>query len=282
MGAGIRLNMVPFLGAHSTSSDAGQLTYDKIAWISSGGPIFNILSIVNYQPFRIQLLYGSYEYKQEVKIGVDLGAKHIGIAIQSQNQVLAKGEIELRDDIKANLESRKTYRKSRCNRKTRYRKARFLNRTSSKKEGWLPPSIRNKIDHTFRWIVRFSSLLPNPKLIIEVGKFNVQKMINPAIQGIEYQQGDLFSYHDVRYFVFTRDNYTCQVCKKKGKILNTHHIVYRSHGGTDRANNLISACTDCHTHENHIFTDQQAIEVWKQLSSEYFEKFLTNELSFQE
>ncbi|MGD7052349.1 HAD family hydrolase [Sutcliffiella horikoshii] len=30
------------------------------------------------------------------------------------------------------------------------------------------------------------------------------------------------------------------------------------------------------------FTDQQAIEVWKQLSSEYFEKFLANELSFQE
>ncbi|KKI91384.1 HAD family hydrolase [Bacillus sp. SA1-12] len=30
------------------------------------------------------------------------------------------------------------------------------------------------------------------------------------------------------------------------------------------------------------FTDQQAIEVWKQLSSEYFKKFLANELSFQE
>ncbi|MGD6993567.1 HAD family hydrolase [Sutcliffiella horikoshii] len=30
------------------------------------------------------------------------------------------------------------------------------------------------------------------------------------------------------------------------------------------------------------FTDQQAIKVWKQLSSEYFEKFLANELLFQE
>ncbi|MEN2467966.1 HAD family hydrolase [Ornithinibacillus sp. JPR2-1] len=30
------------------------------------------------------------------------------------------------------------------------------------------------------------------------------------------------------------------------------------------------------------FSNQQAIDVWKQLSSKYFDKFLTNELSFQE
>src|SRR5699024_8546369 len=67
----------------------------------------------------------------------------------------------------------------------------------------------------------------------------------------DYQQGQTYDYHDVRYFVFARDEYTCQVCRKKEKILNTHHIVYRSHGGTDRADNLITVCTDCHTYENH-------------------------------
>jgi len=66
-------------------------------------------------------------------------------------------------------------------------------------------------------------------LTIEVGKFDAQKMINPAIQGVDYQQGQTYGYHDVRYFVFARDQYTYQVCKGKGKILNTHHIVYRSH-----------------------------------------------------
>ncbi|GAA3314057.1 hypothetical protein GCM10020331_005680 [Ectobacillus funiculus] len=39
--------------------------------------------------------------------------------------------------------------------------------------------------------------------------------MNPDIQGKEYQEGDTFGYYDVRYFVFARDNYTCQVCKKK-------------------------------------------------------------------
>ena len=215
--------------------------------------------IVGYKPFTIQLIYGSYGYKQPINLGIDLGAKHIGVAITSDNKVLSKGEITLRDDVKGNLESKKIYRRSRRNRKTRYRKARFLNRTSTKKEGWLPPSIQSRIDNTFRWIDKFKKNTPNPKLTIEIGKFDVQKMLNPSIEGIEYQQGQTFSYHDVRYFVFARDNYTCQVCKKKNKILNTHHIVYRSHGGSDRVDNLITVCTDCHTHENH----QKGKILWK-------------------
>ena len=93
--------------------------------------------------------------------------------------------------------------------------------------------------------------MPNPRLRIEVGKFDVAKMINPDIQGVDYQHGQTYGYHDVRYFVFARDEYTCQVCKKKNGVLHTHHIVYRSEGGTDRADNLITVCTDCHTSENH-------------------------------
>ena len=208
--------------------------------------------IVKYNPFTIQLLYGSSGYKQDVNVGIDLGAKYIGVAIQSQNKVIGKGEIQLRDDVKSNLETRKTYRKGRRNRKTRYRKARFLNRTSTKKEGWLPPSIKSRIDNTFFWIDTFCRLLPNVKLNIEVGKFDVQKMINPNIRGMEYQQGETYGYYDVRYYVFSRDNYTCQVCKKsKDKILHTHHIIYKSKGGSDKPSNLITVCTECHSSENH-------------------------------
>jgi hypothetical protein len=213
--------------------------------------------IVKYNPFTIQLLYGSSGYKQEVNIGIDLGAKHIGIAIQSQNKIIAKGEIELRDDVKSKIKARKVYRSSRRNRKTRYRKPRFQNR--KRKEGWLPPSIQSRINNTFFWIDKFYSLLPNCKLNIEVGKFDVQKMMNPDIQGKEYQQGETYGYYDVRYYVFARDKYTCQVCKNKNKILRTHHIIYKSKGGSDKPSNLISVCTDCHTHENH----QEGNVLWK-------------------
>src|SRR5699024_10489308 len=81
--------------------------------------------------------------------------------------------------------------------------------------GWLPPSIQSRIDNTFFWIDKYKSLLPKCSLSIEVGKFDTAKMINPNIEGVEYQQGDSFGYFDVRYFVFARDSYTCQVCNKK-------------------------------------------------------------------
>ena len=205
--------------------------------------------IIGYKPFTIQLLQITGETTQEVHLGIDTGAKHIGIAATSGNKVLVKGEIELRDSIHEDMTTRSTLRRSRRIRNLRYRPARFLNR--KRKDGWLPPTVQSKLDATFMWIDKFESLLPNPILHIEVGKFDTQKMMNPNITNEEYQNGQCAGYYDVRYFVFARDNYTCQVCKKKNKILNTHHIVYKTEGGTDRADNLITVCTDCHTSENH-------------------------------
>lgn len=205
--------------------------------------------ICNYNPFTIQLTYATGETKQPINIGIDTGSKHIGIAITSEDKVLYKAEVELRQDVKKHIQTRKTYRRDRRNRKTRYRKPRFLNRKRIDK--WLPPSIQSRINITFYWIDTFCDLIPNPKLHIEVGKFDTTKLINPEIQGIDYQRGQTYGYYDVRYFVFARDNYTCQVCGKQNKILRTHHIVYKSEGGTNRADNLITVCNDCHTYENH-------------------------------
>jgi len=205
--------------------------------------------IVYYNPFTIQLLYASGETKQKINIGIDTGAKYIGIAIISEDKVFAKGEIELRNDISDNITSRSSLRKNRRAHKTRYRKARWLNR--KRKDGWLPPSVQSKIDATFMWIDKFCSLVPNPKLSIEVGKFDIAKMINPNISGEEYQNGQCKDYYNIRYFVFDRDKYICQVCKRKNQILQTHHIIYKSYGGTDRVANLITICTDCHTSGNH-------------------------------
>ena len=206
--------------------------------------------IYKYDPFTIQLTYATGETKQDCHIGIDTGSKHIGMAITSENKVLFKGEIELRQDVKSNIDTKHIYRRSRRNRKTRYRQPRFLNRKRSDK--WLPPSLQNRVDHTFHWIDTFCSLVSDPILHIEVGKFDTAKMINPEINGVDYQHGQTYGFFEERYFVFARDNYTCQSCgKSKDKILQTHHIIYRSNGGTDRVDNLITVCTDCHTSKNH-------------------------------
>lgn len=241
--------------------------------------------IIDCKPFTIKLLYGSTGYTQATDLGVDLGSRYVGVAITSDNKVLSKGEIELRQDVSSLLETRAIYRRSRRNRKTRYRRCKFDFRNkrvfkpekgaklkklqkgsksqknwrslatqidSKRPDGWLPPSIQSKIDNTFFWIDKYYSLLPKCKLSIEVGKFDMAKMINPQIEGVDYQQGEAFGFYNTRYFVFARDNYTCLVCKKsKDKILRTHHVVYRSEGGSDRAENLATVCNDCHTSENH-------------------------------
>ncbi len=212
-------------------------------------------TIIGYKPFTIQLQYATGEAVQEIHVGVDEGAVHIGIAVMSCNKVLIKGEIELRHQSKVQksisklLTARATLRRSRRNRKIRYRQPRFLNRR--KTEDWLPPSLQARINATFFWIDKFVSLLPKSELHIEVGKFDTAKMINPEISGVDYQRGQCYGYYDVRYFVFARDNYICQVCGSKDKILQTHHIKYRSNGGSDKADNLITVCVDCHTHANH-------------------------------
>lgn len=206
---------------------------------------------IKKEPFTIQLLYGSTGYKQSVSLGIDSGQSHIGIAVTSQTKVLFQGEVELRQDVKKLLDTRRTYRRNRRNRKTRYRKARFLNRIKTKKNGWLPPSVASKCHHNINWINRFLAVLPNPALHIEVGKFDMQKMKDPNIQGTGYQQGDLYGYQTVKQYVLARDEYKCQVCKKKGGKLKIHHIIYRSEGGTNAPSNLITVCADCHTYKNH-------------------------------
>ena len=206
--------------------------------------------IYKYNPFTIQLTHATGENTQDCHVGIDTGAKHVGVAITSEGKVLFKGEIELRQDVKSNLDTRRIYRRNRRNRKTRYRQPRFLNRRKADK--WLPPSLQNRLDHTFHWIDTLRGLVPSPTLHIEVGKFDTAKMIDPEIHGVDYQHGQTYGFFDERYYVFARDNYTCQCCgKSKGKILQTHHIIYRSNGGTDRADNLITVCTDCHTSKNH-------------------------------
>ena len=143
--------------------------------------------IVKYNPFTIQLNYPTGENRQKIDIGIDTGAKNIGVAIVSNDKILYKAEVELRQDISSNIYSKSIYRRSRRSRKTRYRKPRFLNRKKPAK--WLPPSLQSRIDKHFWWIDIFNSLVPDAKLHIEVGKFDTAKMINPDIQGVDYQHG---------------------------------------------------------------------------------------------
>lgn len=206
----------------------------------------NKAKIYSYNPFTIQLLVATGETVQDCNIGIDSGAKNIGFAITSKDKVFVKGEIELRQDVKDNLQLRSILRRGRRSRKTRYRKARFLNRT--RKDGWLPPSVQSRVDNQINWINKLSKLVPNPKVIVEVGKFDAAKMINPNIQGKEYQQGNLYDYENKKAYIIARENNKCQICGEEydGLGWHIHHIKQRKDGGSDRVDNLALVHNQCH------------------------------------
>lgn len=203
--------------------------------------------VVKRCPFTIQLLYVTEQNTQPITLGVDTGYKHIGLSATTDKKELYSGEVELRTDIIDNIATRRQFRRTRRNRKTRYRKARFLNRVSTKKEGWLAPSVKQKVETHITVVDRVIKILPITKIIVETASFDIQKIENPAIQGKEYQQGEQLGFWNVREYVLFRDGHTCQCCKgkSKDKVLNVHHIESRKTGG-NAPNNLITLCETCH------------------------------------
>ena len=201
--------------------------------------------VVRLQPFTIQLDYESTTYKQKVSLGIDAGSVHIGLSATTEKKELFAAEVVLRTDIVKKLASRLELRRTRRHRKTRYRKPRFDNRR--RKEGWLSPSIRYKVESHLKVIRLVHSILPITKTTIEVAQFDAQKMKNDAIQGVEYQQGEQMGFGNVREYVLARDGHKCQHCKGKSgdKILNVHHLESRKTGG-NAPNNLITLCETCH------------------------------------
>ncbi len=207
------------------------------------------VKMIRRTPFTIQLLYGSSGYKQTVSLGVDAGTKHVGISATTEKKVLLEGEAQLRTDIQALLAKRRQFRCARRSRTTRYRDCRFLNR--KRNEGWLAPSVQNKVDSHIKLVKLAHQLLPITNIAVEVAQFDTQLLKNPLIEGEQYQQGDQLGFWNVREYVLYRDGHTCQRCKgkKKDPILNVHHIESRKTGG-DAPDNLITLCKTCH-HEIH-------------------------------
>ena len=208
---------------------------------------------VDYRPFTIQLTYDTPNGVQEVSLGVDAGTKHVGFSATTKKKVLFEAELLLRSDIVDKLSTRREFRRTRRNRKTRYRKARFLNRTRTKKPGWLAPSVRQKVKCHIYWIRNICEFLPIKKITVETAQFDTQLLKAqeqglPLPQGTDYHKGEQLGFWNVREYVLFRDGHKCQCCKGKSqdRKLNVHHIESRK-TGSDVPNNLITLCSECHT-----------------------------------
>ena len=180
---------------------------------------------------------------EQCHLKLDPGSKTTGIAIVQQNKLIWAAELTHRGQkIKDDLESRRSLRRGRRGRQTRYRQPRFLNRT--KDQGWLSPSLEHRVLTTMTWVERLIKLCPVSSIAMELVRFDTQKLDNPEISGSEYQQGTLYQY-EVREYLLEKFNRTCVYCGAKDTPLEIEHIKPRSKGGSNRVSNLAIACVPC-------------------------------------
>jgi 5-methylcytosine-specific restriction endonuclease McrA len=194
-------------------------------------------------PFTIILKSVSTEPVEAIQLKIDPGSKTTGIALVQGTKVIFGAELTHRSRaIKASLDSRRSLRRGRRNRKTRYRQPRFLNR--SRREGWLAPSLQHRVDTTLTWVNKLIKLTPVFGISQELVRFDLQQIENPEISSIEYQQGELAGY-EVREYLLEKWDRKCSYCDVKDVPLQIEHIVPKAKGGTNRVSNLCLACDAC-------------------------------------
>ena len=208
--------------------------------------------VVRRTPFTIQLLARPENaYTQPLTLGVDTGSSVMGSAVADENgNVLYLSEVEIRNDIAQTMKERAASRRHRRHRKTRYRKARWLNRKNSTRTGRFSPTMTSKIDAHLREIRFVQWVLPITSIVLETGTFDPHALKNPEVLQNKwlYQKGINYGYANTKGYVLTRDDYTCQHCKGKSEDhrLEVHHLVFRSEHGSDGEANLLTLCKTCH------------------------------------
>jgi len=218
-------------------------------------------------PFTIVLNKVVDANPEPIQLKIDPGSKVTGLALLQGNKVVWGGEITHRgQQIKDALLARRALRRGRRNRKTPYRKARFLNRT--RPQGWLAPSLQHRVETIITWVNRLRKCAPIAGISQELVRFDIQQLENPEISGSEYQQGTLFGY-ELREYFLNKWERKCAYCGAENVPLQIEHIHPKAKGGSNRISNLCLACEPC-----NIKKGVQDIEVFLKKKPDVLKRIL--------
>jgi hypothetical protein len=189
------------------------------------------------QIFYIQLVKSSGNLLQDVTIGIDPGSKREGFTVATDTKVVLNILSEARQGIKEVLETRRTLRRSRRNRKTPYRKCRF-NRSA----GRLSPSTKARWDQKLRIITLLKKILPISTIIIEEisaktkkGAKRWNKSFSPLQVGKEYFREEV-------------KKFECIYLEQEGFNTKIHRDIRGFKKTNQKLNDVWSAhCVDSHS-----------------------------------
>lgn len=210
-------------------------------------------------PFVIRLKDRTIERSevQPLRVALDPGSRATGMALVREKETVDTGTGEVSRQrtalnlfelvhrghrIRKQLDQRRQFRRRRRGANLRYRAPRFDNRR--RPQGWLAPSLRHRVDTTMAWVRHLCRWIPVSAIGIETVRFDTQKLQNPEISGVEYQQGELAGY-EVREYLLEKWGRECAYCGAEDTPIEIEHIVPKSRGGSDRVSNLTLACRTC-------------------------------------
>ncbi len=218
-------------------------------------------------PFTIILKRSVPEAEPELgQVKIDPGSQTTGVALVQGDRVIAGVEIHHRGArIRQKLQDRAARRRQRRNRR-RYRQPSYRTRAQinnakrtyarKREKGWLPPSIRHRLETTLTWVDRLRRWAPVDEIVQELVRFDNQKRQNPEISGAEYQQGELAGF-EAKEYLLEKWGRQCAYCGAEDVPLEVEHIHPRSRGGSNRVSNLTLACVPCNQRKGN-----QPVEVF--------------------
>ena len=224
-----------------------------------------------------------------LRLKIDPGSRTTGLAVvnDGRREIVWAGELKHRGpEIRKALDHLRAMRRGRRNRKTRYRPARWANRRRgdchwcggnpesgkslcrpcrAKGRGEreldyrppprIPPSLMSRVFNVMTWVRRLCTAFPIGAISVEVARFDLQKMENGEIAGVEYQQGTLAGY-EVREYLLQHWDRKCAYCGKTNAPLEIEHVIPHSDGGTSRISNLTLACHSCNQKKGNKGEDE--------------------------
>jgi 5-methylcytosine-specific restriction endonuclease McrA len=201
-------------------------------------------------PFTIRLVDRTEGQTQSVALKLDPGASVTGLAIVRQDRedpsrqvVLHLAEVTHRGKtVRKHIIQRAMFRRRRRTANLRYRAPRFNNRT--RPPGWLPPSLQSRVQNITSLVSRYRALAPITSLCVESVRFDLQKLQDPEITGLEYQQGTLAGY-EVREYLLEKWGRQCAYCDAENVPVEIDHIHPRARQGSERISNLTIAFRPC-------------------------------------
>ncbi|MFF9211617.1 MULTISPECIES: RNA-guided endonuclease IscB [unclassified Streptomyces] len=214
--------------------------------------------VARHAPFTIRLKDRTRAQSDVdgVQLRIDPGSKGTGLALtdvkeESDSHGVSparRGLISLElqhrgDQIRTCMDQRAGYRRRRRSANRRYRAPHSLNRSHA--PGWLPPSLRHRVDTTFSLAKRLCRYAPVTEIHVERASFDTHSLsTGKRLTGASYERGTLAG-TSARAHLRSLWNNACAYCGATGVPLNVEHLRPRCRGGSNRISNLVLACVPC-------------------------------------